>query len=183
MKELISDLIPHVPQHGLYVGDLIPQDKLRAAIADYARDVIPEQVLALYDATLLGNARDGALFLADRLVFENNDLQGAQTVLYRDIVSVEERKRLLGGRMVQMSVNRGRATFQLALDFSGKPEAAPFVARFLHEAMLHDPASMPPEDAGRMAQVRMRLSALVEEQLLTEQEMADMMKCLVDARS
>lgn len=177
MKSLITELLPHAPQYGLYVGGLIPSDKLRAAIGDYAPDVDPMLVLALYDATLLGNARDGALFLADRIIFENNDIQGAQTVLYKDVVSVEERKRLLGGRNVVLGVNRGRATFQLTIDFSGKPEAAGYVARFLHEAMLHDPASAP-GDEGRIAQVRMRLVALVKDGLLSEPEMEDMLGCL-----
>lgn len=177
MRDLITDLIPHAPQHGLYVGELIPSDKLQAAIRDYAADVSPADVIALYDATLLGNARDGALFLPDRLVFENNDLQGAQTVLYRDIVGVEERKRLLGGRSVMMDVNRGRATFRLGIDFSGKPDAAAFVARFLHEAMVREPRRSAGDD-GRIAQVRMRLRELVTEGLLNEAEMQEMLRCL-----
>ncbi len=181
-RDLITELLPHAPKHGLYAGDLIPSDKLQAAIKDYASEVSPSEVHALYDATLLGNARDGALFLVDRIIFENNDLQGAQTVLYRDIVSVVERRRLLGGRNVVMEVNRGRATFKLTIDFSGKAEAAPYVARFLGEVMLHEPAAEPAEE-GRRAQIRMRLRELVTEGLLTESEMSDMLRCLEQGRS
>jgi len=37
-------------------------------------------------------------------------------------------------------LNRGRATIELAMDFSGKPAAAAFVARFLNEALLRGAA-------------------------------------------
>lgn len=159
---------------GLYVGQQIPPDKLKNAISDYAKDVAAEDVLALFDATILGNARDGALFLADRLVFENNDLQGAEVVLYQDIVSVEERRRLLGGKAIHLEVNRGRATFQLAIDFSGKPDAAAYVTRFLNEAMLHLPRSGGGE-AGRREQVRIRLLEMMGDGLLRADEVQAMM--------
>lgn len=174
MEQLVQELIPHAPAMGLYVGQQIPPDKLKNAIADYAKDVAPEEVLALYDATILGNARDGALFLPDRLVFENNDLQGAEVVLYQDIVAVEVRRRLLGGKAIHLEVNRGRATFQLALDFSGKPDAVPYVVRFLNEAMLHQPRPSG-GDVGRLEQVRVRLLEMMRDGLLREDEVQDMM--------
>ncbi|MGI9174567.1 MAG: hypothetical protein ACR2GR_04540 [Rhodothermales bacterium] len=140
MKDLILDLIPHAPKLGLYVTPDVPEDKVRGALKDYATDVRPDEVVALYDATLMGSAKDGAVFTSDRLVFQNNDLEPAQIVRYQDLVRVEKKRKLLGGQKVYLNVNRGRATFDLALDFSGKPEAAEFVARFLHEAMLRGAA-------------------------------------------
>lgn len=137
MEELIRDLLPHAPQHGLYVRPHIPPDKLRAAREDYAPAVAAADVVALYDATLMGSAKDGALFTRDRVVFQNNDLEPAQTVRYEDLVHLESKKKLLGGRKLFLDVNRGRATITLTLDFSGKPRAAEFVARFLQEALLH----------------------------------------------
>jgi hypothetical protein len=135
METLIRDLIPHAPQMGLYVAPDVPSDKRRNAIQDYAPDVNPEDVLALYDATLMGNAKDGALFTPDCVVFQNTDLQSPQTVRYRDLVGITLKKRLLGGKKVMLDVNRGRATFQLALDFSGASDAAEYVQRFLEKAM------------------------------------------------
>ena len=141
MNALVRDLIPHAPQMGLYVEPDIPGDKRRNALQDYADEMTPGEVLALYDATLMGNAKDGALFASDRFVFQNSDLESAQTVRYRDLVGVTVKRRLLGGRKVQLDVNRGRATFQLTMDFSGSTEAAEYVARFLDEAMHQSAAA------------------------------------------
>lgn len=135
MQALLYDLIPHAPKMGLYVGDQIPPAKLQHALRDYAPDVRAEDVLALYDATLMGSAKDGALFTADRVVFQNSDLEPTEIVEYRHIVRVTEKRKLISGKKVFIDVNRGRATVSVTMDFSGKPGAAQFVARFLHEAM------------------------------------------------
>lgn len=136
MEALVREYLPQAPQHGLYLAPGIPEDKLRAAIRDYASGTEPADVLALYDATRLGSAKDGALFLADWFVYQNNDLSPAQTVRYEDIVRVSTKRLFLGGRKVELDVNQGRATTTHAIDFSGRPEAAEYVARFLNEAML-----------------------------------------------
>lgn len=146
MEALIREYLPQAPQHGLYRTPSIPADKLHAALRDYAPEIDPEGVLALYDATRLGSAKDGAVFLADRLVYQNNDLTPAQTIRYEDIVRVDEKRLFLGGRKVELDVNQGRATTTHALDFSGRADAAEFVARFLHEAML---ASARADDGAR----------------------------------
>ena len=135
MKDLVRELIPHAPQMGLYVMPNVPADKRRNALRDYADEMTADEVLALYDATLMGSAKDGALFAPDRFVFQNSDLESAQTVRYRDLVGVTVKRRLLGGRKIRLDINRGRATFQLSMDFSGSKEAAAYVARFLEEAM------------------------------------------------
>lgn len=140
MRELIQELLPHAPQMGLYVVPQIPEDKLRNALRDYAPAVAPEAVCALYDATLMGSAKDGALFTAERLLFQNNDLEPVHEVRYEDIVRVETRRKLIGGQKVLLDVNRGRATFNLSIDFSGKADAAPYVARLLNEVMLRGAA-------------------------------------------
>ncbi len=147
MEALIRELIPHAPQWGLFVAPEIPEDRLRGALADYAHGVAPHEVLALYDATWMGTGRDGAVFLRDRFIFQNMDLEPPQTVLYEDLVGVELKRRLLGGRRIELQVNRGRATFTLSMDFSGKPRAAPYVARFLQEAMLRTPMAHDPSNA------------------------------------
>ena len=140
-----TELLPHAPQVGIFVAPGIPQDKLANALADYAKSVSEADVMALFDATLMGSAKDGAVFTADRLIFQNNDLQPVHEVSYHDIIQVESRRKLLGGRRIVMTVNRGRATFELEMDFSGKPDAAEYVLRFLREASLRaeDPAAGP----------------------------------------
>ncbi|MEX2400623.1 MAG: hypothetical protein WD423_07610, partial [Rhodothermales bacterium] len=136
MRQLVEELIPHAPQMGLYLAPNIPPSKLRNALGDYADSIEASEVLALYDATLMGNAKDGALFTADRLVFQNHGLDPVHEVRYADVVGVNPRRKWIGGRRVVLKVNRGRATFDVTIDFSGRPEASDFVARFLKEAML-----------------------------------------------
>lgn len=140
MRNLILELIPHAPHLGLYLSPDIPPGKVKNAINDYARSIHPEDVLALYDATLLGNAKDGAVFTSDRFVFQNNDLEPAQNIRYADLVHVERKRRLLGGQKVHLDFNRGRATVRVSIDFSGKSDAAKYIERFLYEAMLHGAA-------------------------------------------
>lgn len=138
IADLIRERVPHAPQMGLYVAPELPDGQLRNALSDYATHVNGDDVLALYDATLSGTGGDGAVFTPDRFVFQNNDLQSVQTVRYRDLVGVEAASRWwgLGGKKVDLTVNRGRATFDLTMDFSGAPDAAEYVADFLHAAML-----------------------------------------------
>jgi hypothetical protein len=137
-EDLIRERLPHAPQMGLYVAPDVPEKKLRNAISDYAQDLEPADALALYDATLSGTAGDGVLFTSDRVVFQNNDFQSVQTVRYQDLVGVEATSRWwgLGGKRVDLTVNRGRATFDLSIDCSGAPKAAAYIADFLHAAML-----------------------------------------------
>ncbi len=136
MRDLIEEYIPHAPRIGLYRRPEIPSDKLTNALKDYAHTVGSDEVLALYDATLFGSAKDGAVFTADRIVFQNTDLQPGQEMRYDDIVNVASKKRFLGGSKVVVDLNAGHATVTHTIDFSGKGAAAQFVARFLHEAML-----------------------------------------------
>jgi len=151
MRDLIQELIPHAPHLGLYVAPAIPEDKLRNALDDYAGALRPEEALALFDATLMGSARDGAVFAADRFVFQNNNLEPAHEVRYEDLVQVDKKRGFLKGAKVCLSVNRGRATFDLTFDCSGKPEALAFLYRFLHEAMLRPEARLPEADVPRTA--------------------------------
>ena len=144
MEPLLREYLPTAPDLGLYVRPDIPEGKLRAAIADYAPDVDPGGVVALYDATRLGSAKDGALFLADRVVFQNNDLQAARVVRYEDVVGVRSKRKLLGGREVEIDLNRGRATVTETLDFSGQPGAAEYVERALQQVLAQGVRPAPP---------------------------------------
>lgn len=136
MKDLIHELLPHAPQMGLYVSPNIPEHLVQNALGDYGGEMEPDEVVALYDATLMGNAKDGAVFAIDRFVFQNNKLHHPQVVRYEDLVRVDKKRSLLKGAKILLEVNRGRATFDLELDCSGKPKASEFLYRFLHEAMM-----------------------------------------------
>lgn len=192
MKSLIQEYIPHAPQIGLYAAPQIPPDKLRNAVRDYARGVEEQTVLALYDATLMGSAKDGAVFLADRFVYQDNDLQPPQEIRYGDIVRVDTKRKLLGGREIILDVNRGHATVTHTMDFSGKADAAEYVARFLHEAMIHgvhpgepaSPTASPASPAGfspagsDLARVRSALEALRAEGALAEADFRKLLDAL-----
>ncbi len=136
IRHLIRDLLPTAPEIGLFVAPDIPADKIRGATGDFATSVKADDVLALFDATYNGSAKDGVVFTRDRLVFQNHDWSPVQEIRYEDIVQVESRKRFIGGRKVYVDANRGRATVKFTIDFSGKPKAAEYVARFLQEAMM-----------------------------------------------
>jgi hypothetical protein len=159
---------------GLYVAPNVPTSKVQNALSDYAGDVDRADVLALYDATLSGTGSDGAIFAADRFVFQNNDFQSVQTVRYQDLVGVEAASRWLGlgGKKVDLEVNRGRATFDLTMDFSGTPDAAEYVADFLHTAMLKDVEFGPPDTDSDpetdVEAVRRALDRLREQKKLTD---------------
>ena len=184
-ESLIRELIPHLPDAGLFVDPDIPFKKLHNAIEDYARSIKRSDVIALYDATLMGSGKDGALFLKDRFVFQNNNLQPAHEINYHDLVQVRQKKSFLGGPSVELDVNRGRATVHLTIDFSGKAEAAPYVAHLLEEALLHTAeeeaiARNPRTDAVRTnaGAVQRALEELVEKGQLTEQDFMRLMQVL-----
>lgn len=136
MQDLLRTYLPHAPRMGLYVAPDLPDDRVRNALRDYARQVHAEEVVALFDATLMGSGKDGVVFTSDRLVFQNHDLQPPQTIRYDDIVGIDVKRKLLGGKEIRVSANSASATVTHTIDFSGKPEAVEYVARFLREAML-----------------------------------------------
>ncbi len=136
MRSLIEDLIPHAPDIGLYVAPEIPQKRLRGATRDYAKDIHAEDIIALYDGTFLGNGKDGAVFLSDRFIFQNSDLEPSQTIHYRDIVFVESRRSKLRGASIHMEINRGRATFPVKLDLSKHPKSLPYIEKLLRKLMV-----------------------------------------------
>lgn len=177
MDSLIREYLPHAPNLGLYVAPEIPSSKLSAARHDYASGISDGEVLALYDATRLGSGKDGALFLADRFVFQNNNLWKPRSVRYEDIVRVHAKRKLLGGRKVEIDVNQGRATVTESIDFSGRPDAAEYVERFLKEAMLAKPALQDNPETD-VTLVRQALERLAADGLLSEVDKARMLDAL-----
>jgi hypothetical protein len=182
MEDLINDRLPHAPQMGLFVHPDIPEGRLANALSDYAHHIAQDEVLALYDATLSGNAKDGAVFALDRFIFQNTDLEAPQTVRYRDLVDVEAERRWfgLGGKKIVLTVNRGRATFELSMDFSGQPDAAEYVADLLKEAMLKDVTLSGGSDdpATDVGAVRRALDDLRQQGKLTDDDFDRLMGAL-----
>lgn len=185
MDTYIRELIPHDPSMGLFVAPNIPPKKVQNAIQDYAKKARERDVVALYDATLLGSAKDGAVFLQDRFIFQNTDLQPAYEVKYEDLVEVQQKKKFMGGRSLKLLVNRGRATIDLELDFSGQAKAAPFVERFLQEAMhritdMELIANRPAESSSAtdIRAVEETLFELVDKGLLSQEDYRKMINVL-----
>lgn len=180
MEDLIRERIPHAPQMGLFVRPDIPDTRLTNAVQDYAQHIQSADVIALYDATLSGNGKDGAVFAADRFVFQNTDLEAPQTVRYRDLIEVEAKRRWmgLGGKKVELTVNRGRATFDLVMDFSGQPDAADYIAEFLDQAASVDVTlgSSTPSTDRRV--VEAALTRLNEQGALSADDMRTMLDAL-----
>lgn len=172
---------------GLFVTPDLPSDRLQNALSAYAREVDREEVLALYDATLTGTGRDGAVFTADRVVFQNLGLQAPQTVRYSDLIEVVESSRWfgLGGKKVDLTVNRGRATFDVTIDFSGAPEAASYVAGFLEAALLHDVDFSSDAPAGQtdVGAVREALKRLRTQEKLSQADYERLMEVLETSAS
>ena len=175
MRSLITDLLPHAPKMGLYVAPDIPEKKLRGAVRDYAKGVHPEDVIALYDGTLLGNGKDGAVFLDDRLIFQNSDFEPAQTVCYHDLVLLGTKQSRLRGTYIEMEVNRGRATFSAKLDLSKHPDSLEYIERLLQKVMLLPESSISDEtDWNAVSRV---LEGLRSSGKLTEADFRRLMNC------
>jgi len=186
MEDLIRERIPHAPQMGLFVRPDIPDTRLTNAVQDYAQHVRSIDVIALYDATLSGNGKDGAVFASDRFVFQNTDLEAPQTVRYRDLIEVEAKRRWmgLGGKKVELTVNRGRATFDLVMDFSGQPDAADYIAEFLDQAASADVtlgrSATPSTD---LPVVEAALARLKEQGALSSDDMKNMLDAIQQSPS
>ncbi len=136
MRSLVQELLPHAPKIGLFVTPEIPSKRLKGATKDYAKKIHPEDIIALYDGTFLGNGRDGAIFLEDRFVFQNSDIESAQTIRYCDIVFVESHQSMMRGSYINIEVNRGRATFSVKLDLSKHPGSMKYIEKLFQKLMI-----------------------------------------------
>jgi len=177
--DAVHTYLPHAPKHGLYLAPDIPPAKLRGALGDFAGGVAAEDVLALYDGTLLGSAKDGVVFLHDRLIVQNTDLETPRTIRYGDVVGVQQKRAVLGGRRVEVDVNRGRATTTERLDFTAHGEAAEYVERLLNQMLLEPPAPSPAEAGGTdQTAVIAALDRLVREGRLRDDDRRRMLDAL-----
>ena len=178
MIDLIKELIPHSPKIGLYVDPHIPPRKLRNAIDDYAPNWDPSDVVALFDVTLLGGARDGMLLATDRVVFQNTNFEEPQEIRYSDIVEVGVRRAPFKGTRIVLHVNRGRATFETELNVSAKPRVAEYLRRFFEEAMLRPEGGE--SVATDWARVLSVLQSLNDEGYLTDRDLQRIVNIIRD---
>ena len=151
-------------------------------LAGFLRERFPTEVVALYDATRLGSAKDGALFLDDRLVFQNNDLQPARVVRYEDVVGVRSKRKFLGGREVEIDLNQGRATVTETLDFAARGDAAEYVERVLGQILAVGAQRTRPDPTGEgatdLGAVEAALERLVQLGRLAEADRQRMLDAL-----
>ena len=175
VASLIQEILPHAPDQGLFKAPDIPPRKLRRAIKNMAPSLKPDQVLALFDATLLRTGGDGVLFAPTGLYYQNNNLQAPQFIPYAHVVGVREKKSLLGGRTLEVDANAGRTIVTHQIDFSAHPDMAAPVRRFLEEAMFVEEQTSEVTDRKKVQEV---LQRLVAEGSLSKEDFRRIMKVL-----
>ena len=72
LLEVIKKSLAGFTEKRLFIGT-IPPKKLNNAIATYATQVSPEDVLLLYDDTVFGSAKDGFILTAEAVYWRNSD--------------------------------------------------------------------------------------------------------------
>ena len=107
--------------------------RLSGATGAYAQ-TLGEEPLAIYDATILGNGRSGMAFGPTAIAFQNS-IETPQRIAYRDLIKAQATGTKFFGRKLDLTINRGQATFETTVDFSANADAADHVARFLNEAI------------------------------------------------
>jgi hypothetical protein len=95
----IQELLGGYADSRLYLAPNIPPRKLKNAISKYAPQVTPEDVLLLYDNTILGSAADG-LCLTLSGVYWYNTWGTPGQISYMDIQKVEAQDALIGTNIV-----------------------------------------------------------------------------------
>lgn len=82
----IRDALDGFTDPQVFLAGRIPTDKLTNALATYAKNVAPEDVLLLYDNTVLGGAKDGLLLTNDGLHFKG--ILFSKFIRYADVREV-----------------------------------------------------------------------------------------------
>ena len=87
-------------------GNTLDSEKVSAAISHYARDVSPEDVIAIFDDTIKGTGKSGFLLTKDTFIvsiFRSN-----QKIPYSSIAAIEVKK---GGDLVIYKNEGGKTSF------------------------------------------------------------------------
>lgn len=134
MEDLVTRYIPHAPKFGLFVRPDIPSELVGNAIEDYAKDVPESDVIALLDETYRKDGKDGVVFTAQYLVFQNYDFERPRKIWYKDIVQCVEKRKWMSTEL-HLDVNSGSATISEAIKFNYNRKACEYVYRFIVEVM------------------------------------------------
>jgi hypothetical protein len=67
IREIVARYDPMITDNHFYFQPNIPSKKLTNALEAYARDIMPEDVLVLFDNTAFGSAKNGAILTETRL--------------------------------------------------------------------------------------------------------------------
>lgn len=79
-----------ISDDNVFVAPNIPEKKLNGAISSYASSVNPENVIAIFDSTFFGSAKEGILFTGERAIYKRSLLAPIE-FKYSIIKSVEHK--------------------------------------------------------------------------------------------
>jgi len=86
IREIVARYDPMITDDHFYFQPNIPSKKLANALEAYARDVMPEDVLVLFDNTAFGSAKNGAILTETRLYAHDDGYDPVVIMLF----SIEE---------------------------------------------------------------------------------------------
>jgi hypothetical protein len=82
----LKDSLPKAFSEKLYVAPDIPEKKLNNAVGAFGFDVGVNMIVAIYDSTVFGSAKDGILFSGERVIYKAI-FEDPITMMYKDIDS------------------------------------------------------------------------------------------------
>ncbi|MDD2357793.1 MAG: hypothetical protein PHX13_07770 [Thiovulaceae bacterium] len=85
----IKENIQKIAKNDLYIFPNIPNGKLKNAIKAFHCESFHKSILAIYDTTLLGSAKEGLVFTGEKILYNNGELIEFP---YKDITSIEYKK-------------------------------------------------------------------------------------------
>ncbi len=89
--QILSDNYEAALPKDSFIAPNIPEKKLNGAIKGMNKDLDPDAVIVIYDATLFGGAEDGIMFTNDTLYY-HLAFNNVFSVKYSDITNVEYKK-------------------------------------------------------------------------------------------
>lgn len=86
-EELVKTYAPEIPKEKnptLHIAPDIPEKKLTKAIKSYAKDMLPEQALAMWDSTVFGSGKKGFI-ITERIFYYSELMDKPWAVPYEKI--------------------------------------------------------------------------------------------------
>jgi len=82
----IKESVRNIAKKGIYIAPDIPEKKLNNVIKAFNCESFQKSILAIYDNTLLGSAKEGLVFTGEKLLYNNESLY---EIYYKDIKQSE----------------------------------------------------------------------------------------------